>query len=567
VYISARAIGPGPSGISLEHWQQTLIIALLAAIAAHWIEISVGIAIAATRTYFWIYVALLVCVTRWAPPVRDIVPEAARHAPRGAARRSRDRGQRQAQHSPFSRRQLGQQDVRSATLTAAAMAVLLALVPVTLTWDLLSNPDGHLSPLAILASALTARGGTAGIWHSGPLWLAVAVLVATITAILASWRQQVAAPTTRDAYIAGAVAIATPVLLTVLFAVGLALLLRPPLRTFSLLNMYLVVAALAWLVSAILMHRAVPAGRHTRQGQWIGYAAAWIALVVLAWHVNIRPIRADMIYSQGLAQDAGGNWERAAILYEQAAKMVPYEDYYLLYAGRARLEQARLTQDRTERDRLVQLAIAHLEEARTLSPLNPDHPANLARVYRAWAEGEADPARKQERLAQASELYAQAIELSPHNAQLVNEWGLTLSALGDDQRAEELYSQSLELDDQYAMTYLLLSDLRLEQQDWDSAIALLERATELDASSLAGWSRLAYAYAMAERWEEAAEANEKVLQLAPNDFVSLRNLVYIYHTLGDDETALIYLDRAIAVAPEGQDAELRALRQQLAPAP
>ena len=39
-----------------------LLLGLLAAVIAHFVEINFGIAIAATRTYFWVYAALILLV-------------------------------------------------------------------------------------------------------------------------------------------------------------------------------------------------------------------------------------------------------------------------------------------------------------------------------------------------------------------------------------------------------------------------------------------------------------------------------------------------------------------------
>ena len=49
-----------PEDVGAAHGHQILIVALLAGVLAHFIEIHFGIAIAATRTYFWTFAALLV---------------------------------------------------------------------------------------------------------------------------------------------------------------------------------------------------------------------------------------------------------------------------------------------------------------------------------------------------------------------------------------------------------------------------------------------------------------------------------------------------------------------------
>ena len=192
------------------------------------------------------------------------------------------------------------------------------------------------------------------------------------------------------------------------------------------------------------------------------YGILLVGVSVVVWKANIQPIQADVIYKQGLRYDAALEWEQAAAAYELASAKAPYEDYYLLFAGRASLEQARAATDAAQRDELFEVAIARLEQARALSPLNTDHAANLARAYRSWAE--ADPESDQDSAARtALEYYAQAVALSPQNAQLYNEWGMTYAALGNTAQARARYEESLALDDRYAMTYLLLGDLYLDR--------------------------------------------------------------------------------------------------------
>ena len=68
-----------------------------------------------------------------------------------------------------------------------------------------------------------------------------------------------------------------------------------------------------------------------------GILAAVVALVIVV-NANIKIVQADTYYKQGLAFEGAGSWESAIILYDQAAKLEPQEDYYYLFLGRALLE-------------------------------------------------------------------------------------------------------------------------------------------------------------------------------------------------------------------------------------
>ena len=103
--------------------------------------------------------------------------------------------------------------------------------------------------------------------------------------------------------------------------------------------------------------------------------------------------------------------------YAAALSWQPEQDYYWLFMGRAVLgltqglpegaaslpppsAQDILTRDWRRglagghRDDSFNFALASLQEALRLSPLNSDHPANLARTYKLWGGNVSDPARK-----------------------------------------------------------------------------------------------------------------------------------------------------------------------------
>ena len=146
----------------------------------------------------------------------------------------------------------------------------------------------------------------------------------------------------------------------------------------------------------------------------VGLVAFVTALVVIV-NTNIQTVQADTYYKQGMAYEGAGQWEGAVVLYTEAARLEPQEDYYYLFLGRALLQLADMTQpgnallpadlsnvptrDLLElsergarsgtREDLMRAAQAALVAARRLNPLNTDHSANLARLSRAWAFADA----------------------------------------------------------------------------------------------------------------------------------------------------------------------------------
>ena len=218
-------------------------------------------------------------------------------------------------------------------------------------------------------------------------------------------------------------------------------------------------------------------------------------------NTNIQTVQADTYYKQGMAYEGAGQWEGAVVLYTEAARLEPQEDYYYLFLGRALLQLADMTKPGNAllpadlsnvptrdllglaergarsgtREDLMRAAQAALVAARRLNPLNTDHSANLARLNRAWAFADAlgpndnpTDARLREilatpnnkvdtaRLDQALTYYQQATALSPQNAQLWNELATVQFIRNDLAGAQASIDRSLALDQRFPATYLLL---------------------------------------------------------------------------------------------------------------
>ncbi len=551
---------------ALEGWLLLLMIALLAGLAAHWIEISVGIAIAATRTHFWIYAALVALLAQGQIRWEDMATEASlaegRLSPGRTrhARHSSRRGRVSVGTAPEPR---SRQRIEQTQLAAGAL--LVALVLCLTVWNYTMNPLGESNALGILITSLTYDAALDGnVLTLGILWMLVTVFVVGVLLVvgeLAGGEQRPTGWWGRSLGICAALAGGVALVYALSHAGGLA----PPVNPLGLFSGLLALLALVSLALAAALYGGRESG-----ARWIqGPRTAWVlvllvAALALSHTHNIMPVRADMVYKQGVRYDGEENWQQAAELYETAVQMAPYEDYYWLFAGRAHLEYAKTVKDPEAREEAFQAALERLERARELAPLNTDHTANLARTYRTWAELTQDAALRQERFAQALALYEEAVSLSPQNAQLYNEWGQTFALLGDTKAAREMYERSLALDDRYANTYMLLGDLHYQKQEWAEMIRYYERAVELSPNAIYAWSRLAFAYAQIEEWDQAIEATQRILEMLPDDYGTLKNLVYLYSYAGEYDQALHYLELALRVASPQEVEALHQMGQQLA---
>jgi tetratricopeptide (TPR) repeat protein len=353
--------------------------------------------------------------------------------------------------------------------------------------------------------------------------------------------------------------------LALVYGLAHASRLTPPVDTQGLLSLFMgmIVLIASSLAAVLSLGQSAPLP-WARGSVSLAAMPILVLALFLASRGNLTPVRADMVYKQALRFDAESRWDIAAQLYETAAEMAPAQDHYWLFAGRARLEQARSVPDGTQRELAFEAAFDRLETARSLAPRNTDHAANLARAYRSWAEATDSPDLRARRYQLALESYEDAVGLSPRNVQLYNEWGQVHAALGYHEAALALYEQSLSLDDRFASTFVLMGDLYSNTGEWEIAIRHYQQGVDLSPTMAYAWSRQAYAYAQIEDWDGAIDANLEIHRMLPNDYMTLRNLVLLYNNQGDYAQALYYIELAEDVAPVDDLDVLRQTRRELA---
>jgi tetratricopeptide (TPR) repeat protein len=320
---------------------------------------------------------------------------------------------------------------------------------------------------------------------------------------------------------------------------------------------------------------------------FLGIGAIWIVL-----QTNVQVVEADMIYKQAQPYEQQGMWDYSIMLHQEAIKRMPNEDYYHLFMGRAFLEKAKgaspadgaprsytmaeileLTPQELaglSREDALNCSETALVRARQINPLNTDHSANLARLYRTRADFASDAAQRYAYLQDSIEYYAQATSLSPHAAHLYDEWGIVYVAMDEPEEALAKYEHALVLDDRYEVTYMSLGDLYMRQNELEKAKKLYLKAAEIAPGSSNVHSVLAYIYGMQEDYASAIEETLKVLDLSTADqqrYPSYKNLAIYYRELGQTDEAVQAAQKALALAPAEERASLQALVRQLGGTP
>jgi tetratricopeptide (TPR) repeat protein len=600
IYVTLSAFLHDDLGWERSDWpRQLLIITILATITAHFIEIHFGIAIAATRTYFWILTALLVVVgMRWATPSAYTIHQHVEEEVETAEPAPREKGKRRAErHQAASRRVVSHLPALPATVMTDLLIFLTAVFLFTTNSQQLSSPFG------ILFSSIFRRNEGGQVVSSPSIFflLLFTWLVAATVGLAGTSLQQRRTPDVgwwlRGYALYAAVVwggwvvyglIQSSRLIPGVAGSDLNSQLSMVAGHFAFYTWVLILwAAVAGTVYswAYLRDRRTPALGNAALSLGTGLVLTVVIFVIIST-VNIALVRADIIYKQGQQFDSQGNWVSSIELYRRALNARRTEDHYMLFLGRALLEQAKqappegavsLSESPTlnevlnltpeavgqmSRTELLRAAETVLREAQRVNPLNTDHTANLARLYRSWADLSQDNSEvRQTMLANSLEQYEKAVTLSPNAAHLWNEKGNAHLARGEDDNAEASYLKSLSIDPLYDQTYLLLADFYERRELFDKGIAVLEQGIENLPGRPQLYSYLGVAKARSGDFQGAIDANLVVLDLQPTNTGAMRNLAILYRDMGDMDSAIEWIERAIGITPTDNVAEVKTQRQ------
>ncbi|MCK4909159.1 MAG: O-antigen ligase family protein, partial [Planctomycetes bacterium] len=260
-------------------------------------------------------------------------------------------------------------------------------------------------------------------------------------------------------------------------AISIFYLLKPPGSLVIILFHIWLTLNLIWL--ALTLPR--PGKKKTDQ-PWLRPAnlpfhlVLIIFLVLIVVKTNLNPLRASPIFKSGDSFEDIKHWDEVIKRYQKVLDMTINHTNY--YASLARAYQNKYFRARDPKKRKQYLEKSHqyLLKSLAFSPLDHKRNANLGRFYRLWARTIRDPAKQREKFRQAADAYQKAVELSPVDPQLINEWGSTYSEMKDYDRALSIYQQSLTVDANFVETMVHLGDAYLETRDQANALKYYEQA-------------------------------------------------------------------------------------------
>jgi tetratricopeptide (TPR) repeat protein/O-antigen ligase len=593
VYLFLRGLKPTlePPATRGEAAASLTLIVLVAAVMAHFVEINFGIAISATRTYFWTYAGLILAVGWILPRLGEysdkhpgeVLPAAHEEKKHSKASRKAEQRQRRRSSEPALRQE------------ALVPGVMLAVILSALAYNYLSTMSQPASVGSLIVRSLTYLPNKE-MTSLGLLGLVLATLLAGALLLpAASTRVQSPGSLLRLGLAAGGVGLVLALVYWLFHAGALLGITRlrvtnigeidtqaraiAGLLTGFYIYIFLLLFGLGWLLQP-------ERGARLAKSSVLAAATAPVMLVavfILVHLTNIRVIQADSVFKLADNFNRPGQWAVATHLYKTANRLAPAEDHYYLFLGRNYLEQAKESDDPAAQEQLVQEARADLLLAQRINPLNTDHTANLARLYTWWAPKGSTPEQKRERAQLASDYYADALKLSPQNSTLWGEWALLyLEQLNDPREAHALLTHALELDQGYSWTQGLMGDYyartgrstqnpdeRLEsfQQavvHYNLAVKSAKRTeTQIKISNLVS---LAGLYIEMEEYQAAVDVYEQAIAAGPrpNDLWRIQEtLARLYAQMGEKEKALELAAAARSIAPQEHQPRIDTLISQL----
>jgi len=505
-----------------------LLLALLAAVTAHFIEVHFGIAITATRLLFWVYAGLAVAVG--VPLVEGEVVAPADEVI-----------------------ELPSEPVSEPVVTGALVTVspIVGLLLVILTFDFY-RPGIDLAAHAVTLGLL-----------GGSVWVIGALLITAERGQGPDWvfRLLAYATTTLGVWLLF-VALFKPIM----DWTPLARELNPDTvraigwsRTQGISMLYAAVLGIVLVNAAVgLARQSTPSAGLTR-GLWRLplYGMLMVGLCAVAVMTNLRMSWAEVFSKHGTAFERRTEWRAAAAVHEEALRLRPDEDRYATNLGRVYGELAQ--RDSVERSQWLARALESVQLAQRLSPLNTDHPRNVAKVLRLSARFATDPVERSARITEADALYQSAANLSPQNATLFAEWSTMYLDQQQPERALEVLERAMQIDGRYSTTHWLRAQAHQAMGDFEAAVADYDRALTIKPKLLAAWSGKAAALAQLDRTDAAIDTLQRALQVAPNDLIIHRNLALLYRRRGQVDLALTEARAALAVARQADRSSLETL--------
>jgi tetratricopeptide (TPR) repeat protein len=136
-------------------------------------------------------------------------------------------------------------------------------------------------------------------------------------------------------------------------------------------------------------------------------------------------------------------------------------------------------------------------------------------------------------------------------ADLFNRQGIELFQQGDFAAAKKSYLEALKCDPQFLPPVANLIPILSQQNDLLGALSLTKKLLNINPRDGGQWSNLGNLLTRLQRYDEAMTALEWAAEYMPDERSVWHNMSLLYHRLGDNDQALIYIQRVKDMGDEG----------------
>ncbi len=556
LYLLWRAFIGQPAQNSNTSSTPVLLISFLGAFVGHFLEVHFVFSIAATYTYFWAYLGIVVALAKMqklmvaetssaaALPAAESAIEASAPVPKTPKRRKRSRSRtpkRAAATTPAAYRVTPENWdtwLGSLGLSMAIILVILIFDFVPVQFDLSTGRYSlvWMSSITILVGFAIAMADTAvkkETWDKNkPVNWAMGILLYLVTSLGYAGFYAVFHSIQRSNLINGGARNAVDAANGV---VGL------------LIGFYITLFLLMIIIAVMLMQKQAKRLPFWQAGNWWLYPPLAAAVFLMIFFKNINVVSADIYLKEGERYRNARQWNNAIALHQQGVNVDSDEDFYYLMLAldyQLQAQDANLSPQQRQQAWLKGEEIAL--KARDLNKYNPDNTGNMGRYY--FTLGQVlDKSYYQK----AIENFEKVIQLAPQNVQYYNLLAQVHYLLGNYDEALNWLEKSVALDDEYDPTWLQLGDTYAAKANVEKALKAHQEAIRLKPGSFADANfdnRLNF-YLSSQRSQDLIKAFEDYLTDHPKD-KEQRNplwaIGHIYLRNGDLNKAEQYFRQAIA---------------------
>jgi tetratricopeptide (TPR) repeat protein len=524
---------------------RTLALMALAALLAHFIELSFGIAVTVTRLYFFILLAVLGALAAGRLE-GDVGPPHNRAAKARVPKRN--------PLLPFAA-------ASSFVFLAAAWCFVInteagrgALSIFLRTW--FGDPKGgatFLPGAAILVAA--TLGGCVGVMYvikPDPLGSGAGFLKAAAPCVL--WT--------------AAVWTAMGVLSSWLWTMpGAASPVEVSARAESRMTLFVAATMALWTATAAVLVRADAGSRGAgapARGRALGAAVLLAGCVcAAAYFLCLRPAWADMARRIAGIYEYSDSVSGSIPVYERAVEFAPRVAGYRVSLGSALVRVFMSEKDPGRREPLLAAAESSYRQALDISPLDPAVQRAMGNFYARTGETLSEPAARAARLRRAIPFFRQAARLAPNYPEAYLLESRCHFLLGEHDRAEDLYQKALRMNPRFYRTHMLIGEIHYRKGELDPALESFMEASRLSPWNIEARKNAGAVLERLGRKQEAVAVYLEALNRAPGDYQLLQRLASLYFSLDDYARGVDFARRAFDASPPADKVDLDSFLRQL----